>query len=136
MSNYFLDVDGALNGHLFDMVGKPSIAWSNKTFEPVTGETYIRPTLLTGDTIPATFDDDMTDGVYQVDIFTESGTGKKDIFEMADLIADQFAVDTQLTYGSVTVQIKTVNQKAARNNGDGWYQMPIEIVYYVFTARR
>ncbi|MCK5134135.1 MAG: hypothetical protein KAR40_18555, partial [Candidatus Sabulitectum sp.] len=59
-----------------------------------------------------------------------------EIQAMADLIADRFKVDTQMTYNSVTVEVKTVSQKAARNNEDGWYQMPIEIVYYSFTARR
>ena len=136
MSTYFLDISAALDKHLNDMTSLPSVAWPNKKFTPTTGTIYIRPTLLTGDSIPTTFADDMNIGIYQIDIFAEAGQGKAEIQAMADLIADRFKVDTQMTYNGVTVEIKTVSQKAARNNEDGWYQMPIEIVYFSFTPRR
>ena len=136
MASHFLDIAAALDGHLEDMVGSPPVSWQNVEFTPTIGTTYIRPTLMPGDSVPETFDDDMNIGVYQIDIFVEAGASKVALYEMADTLADRFKVDTQLTYNGVTVQIKTVSQKAAINNDDGWYQMPIEIVYYAFTARR
>ncbi len=136
MTTTFLDISAALDNHLNNMVGLPSVAWPNKSFTPVAGTIYIRPTQLTGDSIPTTNTDDMNIGIYQIDIFTEAGQGKAEIQAMADLIADRFKVDTQMTYNGVTVEVKTVSQKPARNNNDGWYQMPIEIVYYSFTVRR
>lgn len=136
MTTHFFDISTALDGHIEDMVGVPAIAWPNRVFEPVVNTIYIRPTLLPGDTIPETFDDDMAIGIYQIDIFTQGGKGKNEAAIMLDKIADRFKVDTQLTYNGVTVQIKTISQKAAINNNDGWFQMPIEIVYYAFTVRR
>lgn len=136
MSAIFLDISAALDDHLSGMTGLPSVAWPNKKFTPAVGTIYIRPTQLTGDSIPTTNTDDMNIGIYQIDIFTEAGQGKAEIQAMADLIADRFKPDTQMTYNGVTVEVKTVSQKAARNNNDGWFQMPIEIVYYSFTVRR
>ncbi len=136
MTTTFLDISAALDQHLKDMTGLPNVAWTNKSFTPSVGTIYIRPTQLTGDSIPTTGTDDINIGIYQIDIFSEGGQGKAEIQAMADLIADRFKVDTQMTYNGVTVEVKTVSQKAARNNSDGWFQMPIEIVYYSFTARR
>jgi len=41
-----------------------------------------------------------------------------------------------MTYNGSTIEVKTVSQKKAGNNKDGWYQAIVEIVYYSFTARR
>jgi len=132
----FLDISAALDNHLNNMVSLPSVAWPNKSFTPSVGTIYIRPTQLTGDSTPTTYTDDQNIGIYQIDIFVEAGQGKAEIQEMADLIADRFKPDTQMAYNGVTVEVKTVSQKPAINNNDGWYSMMIEIVYYSFTTRR
>ena len=136
MTTTFLDVSAALDNQLENMTGLPSVAWPNRKFTPSVGTIYIRPTQLMGDSVPATFDDDQNIGIYQIDIFAPAGGGKTDIQAMADLIADRFKPDTEMTYNNVIVKVKKASQKPARNNGDGWYQMPIEIVYYAFTVRR
>ena len=135
----FVDISKALDDHLDAMAGKPSVAWENKKFDPVIGETYIRPTLLPGETVPDTIGSagsDLNVGVYQVDIFTEASKGKKALVEMMDKIALQFKHGTQLTSNSVIVEIKTVSQKTRSNDDNGWYSGFVEIVYYSFTARR
>lgn len=131
----FIDISAALDNHLNTMLSLPSVAWPNKKFTPEIGTAYIRPTQLMGDSVPTTSSDDMNTGIYQIDIFAEAGKGKEKVQEIADLLADRFKPDTKMVYNGVTVKIKTASQRPAINN-DGWYQMPIEIVYYSFTVRR
>ena len=135
----FVDISQALDERLDAMAGKPSVAWENRKFTPVIGETYIRPTLLPGETVPDTIGaagKDLNVGVYQIDVFTEAGKGKKALIEMMDKIALQFKHGTKLTSNAVIVEIKTVSQRVKSNDDNGWYTGIIEIVYYSFTARR
>ena len=139
MSSSFLDVSAALDQQLNAMAGLPDVAWDNFEYEPALGVSYLRPTLIPGDTLPDTIGangEDLSIGIYQIDIFTEAGEGKNAGMVLADLIGDQFKHGTQMTYNGSTVEVKTVSQKQAVNNADGWYQAIVEIVYFSFTARR
>lgn len=138
----FVDISSALENNLDDMVEKPAIEWENKPLteaERADLAIWIRPTLLPGDTIPDTIGSagsDLNVGIYQIDVFTRSGSTKKTAIEMADKIALQFKHGTKLTYNGVTVEIKTVSIRPAFNDKNGWYMLIVEIVYYSFTARR
>jgi len=137
--SFFLDISAALDGRLNTMVGLPAVAWENKEYKPTVGTLYVRPTLLTGGSIPETVGSagrDLNIGVYQIDIFGEAEQGKNEVITMADTVADHFKHGTQMTYNGSTVEVKTVSQKQAINNKDGWYQAIVEIAYYSFTARR
>jgi hypothetical protein len=135
----FVDINAALTNHLNTMTGKPSIAWENVEFTPVKGTLYIRPTLLPGDSIPATIGTaghDINRGVYQIDIFAPPNDSTKAALDMADLISTRFKHGSVLTSNSVTVEIQSVSRRPALNDPNGWYKLMIEIVYYSFTARR
>jgi len=137
--SFFLDISAALDIRLNAMSGLPAVAWENKKFTPAVGTIYIRPTLLTGDSIPQTVGStgrDLNIGIYQIDVFGEAGQGKNEVITMADTIADHFKHGTQMTYNGSTVEVKTVSQRQAVNNTDGWYQAIVEITYFSFTARR
>ena len=135
----FLDISAALDAHLNTMVGLPPVAWENRSYTPVVGTLYVRPTNLQGVTIAssqsASKGQDVTIGVYQIDVFAEAGEGKNDAVTMADTIADQFKMDTELTYNSRLVRVASVSRGTA-NTADGWYQIPVEIVYNAYSARR
>ena len=135
----FLDISGALDTRLDNLVGKPPIAWENKGYEPVKGTLYARPSILPGETVQASLGDtgqDMTVGVYQVDIFAKAGKGKNEAVVMADLIANWFKRGTVLTYNSRKVRIRNVSRKAGINNAGGWFQIPIEIAFISYTEAR
>jgi len=139
VSTSFLDVSAALDQQLKAMVGLPDTAWQNMGHTPVLKTLYLRPSLIPGDTLPDTIGaagEDLNIGIYQIDVFAEAGESKDETMAMVDLIADQFKHGTKITYNGVTVEIKSVSVKVSTNNDDGWYQTPIEIVYYSFTARR
>ena len=135
----FLDISAALDAHLNTMVGLPPVAWENRSYTPVVGTLYVRPTNLQGVTVAssqsASKGQDVTIGVYQIDVFAEAGEGKNDAVTMADTIADQFKMDTELTYNSRLVRVASVSRGAA-NTDDGWYQIPVEVVYNAYSARR
>ena len=134
-----MDISAALDAHLNTMVGLPPVAWENRSYTPVVGTLYVRPTNLQGVTIAssqsASKGQDVTIGVYQIDVFAEAGEGKNDAVTMADTIADQFKMDTELTYNSRLVRVASVSRGTA-NTADGWYQIPVEIVYNAYSARR
>ena len=135
MATVFTKISAALDGHLNTMTSKPPIAWPNDAYEPVIGTLYARPTNLQGDTFAET-GFDRTNGIYQIDIFAPSGKGKSEANTMADLIADRFKQDTDITYSSQTVHVKTCSMRNVSNTEQGWYQVIIEVSYYCFSARR
>lgn len=133
----FFDISAALDTQLNTMVGLPAVAWPNRKYIPVQGTLYIRPTLIQGSTVTATIGlgSDLSTGIYQVDIFSPSDEGKNEAVTMADTIADHFARDTDLTYNSRTVTIKSTSQ-TRQFVEDGWYHLVLDIVYCAYTVKR
>lgn len=134
----FGDIQAALDTRLNSLSGSPSIAWENTSYTPTLGTLYLRPTMLPAESIPATLSTSGTDentGIYQIDIFAEAGTGYSEIVTMADAIADHFKPVTELTYNSRTVRCIKAFRSSAQTI-DGWYQIPVEISYLSFTAKR
>lgn len=136
-----IDISAALDKHLNDMTGVPSlVAWENLNIIPIVGTLWLRATNLQGDTVSltvgATAGKDATVGVYQIDVFAEAGQGKNEAVVMSDTITDRFKMDTELTYNSRFVRITQVNRGIGRNDGNGWYHIPINIVYEAHTLRR
>lgn len=120
------------------MSGTHGIAWENYNYTPVAGTLYLRPTNLQGSTDQATLGTDGTDlttGVYQVDVFAEASKGKNAALVMADNIANHFKRGTVLTYNGRTVRVTTV-RRGLTDNSNGWYQIPVEILYRSYTQAR
>lgn len=143
MASNFVDISAALDEHLKNMTSVPPVAWENSAYVPTIGTLYLRPTNLSGDSYAET-EKDRNDGIYVIDIMAPSGEGKRESMVMADLIADRFKQDTEITYNGKTVRIQSVSVSDGRNvtgseqsnNAGGWYMKPVNIVYYSFTARR
>jgi len=135
----FYDISTALNTHLKDMISAPPIAWQNDGYEPTLKTLYIQPTNLPADTavgaLGGSNGTDENSGIYSVNIFAELGKGRKESEQMADTIADRFKRDTEITYNGRKVVIKGVSIKTGRQSG-AWYQVPVDIEYHSFTARR
>jgi len=134
----FRDIQAALDTKLNTISPAVATAWENKTYKPVKGTLYIRPTNLPGDTVQAGLGDtgeDNTIGVYQVDVFAPGGKGKKAAVDQADTIANLFKRGTDMVYNSRTVRVQSVSRGSARND-DGWYHLPVVINYYSFTQPR
>lgn len=135
----FTDISNALDTQLSALSPLPAVAWPNRTYIPVKGTKWIRPTLLPASsevaTIGETNSTDLNTGIYQVDVFIDAGEGKNDAMVQADLIADHFKRDTELTYNGRTVIIKNVGQSPSQTD-NGWFQVPVNIEYQSYTLRR
>ena len=134
----FNDIETALDSHLNDMALLPDVAWANAGYEPTIGTMYLRPTFLPGETEAAALGaeaQDITIGLYQIDIYAESGRGQNEIIEMADKIANQFKRGSVLTYNGVNVRVVRVSRGPAYN-ADGWFVLPVTITFNTFTDAR
>tara|TARA_R110000823_G_scaffold203197_2_gene334055 strand:+ start:1965 stop:2372 length:408 start_codon:yes stop_codon:yes gene_type:complete len=135
MSTVFNDIQAALDARLNTMTGSYDIAWPNTPYEPVANTTYLRPTFLPSETLQASLGvtgKDFTVGIYQIDIFTVSGTGRTAI---SDTIADHFKRGTSLTYNGKTLRVQSVSILPAVIDGS-WQQVPISISFYTYTDAR
>lgn len=136
----FLDISYTLNARLNAMASLPPVAWENSNeYKPVIGTLYLRPTVIPGDVFQSSLGENGQDqnvGIYQIDVFAESGEGYNDAIVMADLIANHFKRGTTLTYNNRTVRIRNTSRQVGINSNDGWYQVPVEIPYISFTTPR
>lgn len=135
MSSIINDITNALESRLNTLPGKPAIAWPNRDFTPVSGTSWARPTVIPGRTVAHTMDTDITRGIFQIDIFTQSGIGRASAEAIADAIADHFTPTLSLTSNTTIVRVLSVSVNTARNESD-WYHIPLEIHYLSTTANR
>jgi hypothetical protein len=134
----FADISAGLDRRLNTMTGKPPIAWENKKFAPTQGTLYARPTIIPADTEQWSLGQngqDLSTGIYQVDVIAPAGKGKKAAYAMADTIADRFKRGTDIVENSRTISIINASRAAGFNDGDRFI-VPVTIQYRAFTAAR
>lgn len=131
----FADISSALDAHT-NLLALPT-AWENKSFEPVTGQLYLRATLLPAGTEPTGFGDssDGSVGVYQIDVVAPSGGGKGEAMTVADQVADHFKRDTQLIANGTKVKVTTVSRATGSRDG-AYFIIGVEVNYISFTPPR
>lgn len=142
MSTAFFDTQAALDSSLSTAAGVIPVAWqypgTQGPYEPETGTTYLRPTNLSGDTFQAelgTTGQDVTDGIYQVDVLAPLDATQKTILDLADDIADAFKRGSIHTYNGVNVRIRRASVGTSTRDG-AWQIIPVTISYFVYTAAR
>jgi len=135
MSTSFTDIQGALNTRLSTLASSPPVAWENNDYNEHSGELYLRPTSLFGETNQACLGDDgkdMSDGLYQVDVLIPTDEGSS---TWPDAIADHFKRGTTLTQNSTNLRIRSVSIGPGAKDKN-FYIVPVTINYQVFTAAR
>lgn len=139
MSTAFTDISAALDGHLkaFSDTNNVNVAWENKKYKLVTGESYIRATLLPGNTDPTGYADasDEHVGVYQLDVIAPIDKGKSAYMPMADKIATHFKRGSLISYGDATVNVQSTSIGKASKSGASMI-INIDIRYKSFTPPR
>lgn len=138
MSTTFRDISAALSGRLNTLTGGTPIAWENSEYTPTIGTMFLRETLLPANTVQGslgTIGKDEHGGIYQVDIFAPSGSGKGAAVAKADSVADHFKRGTTLTYNGESVRIRNVSRSNFGYDG-GWLILSINIEYFTVTDPR
>tara|TARA_R110000824_G_scaffold96537_4_gene231128 strand:+ start:5322 stop:5735 length:414 start_codon:yes stop_codon:yes gene_type:complete len=137
MSSDFLDISSALDGHMNGITSYP-IAWENTVYTPIIGGNYFRPSILPASTEQAGLGSAGLDehiGIYQVDVYTEAGKGRRGAEFNADAVADHFKRGTSLTYNGVVVRLGDTSRSAGIIDGDR-FVISVSINYSAHVAPR
>lgn len=114
--------------------GSPPIAWENKEYKPVEGQTYLRPTNLPSGASSVGLADDssvLVSGFYQIDVFAPRGKGPGPALGLADEICQLFS-RVRLTNGNTTVALGVPAQQPAIPGG-AWNRVSVLVPYQTLT---
>jgi hypothetical protein len=137
MSSTFLDISSALDSRMAGITTHP-IAWENTVYVPVVGSAYLRPSILPVSSEQSGLGDSGLDehlGIYQVDVYSEAGKGRRGAELDADDVADHFKRGTSLTYNGVVVRLGDTSRSAGIIDGDR-FVISVSINYSAHVAPR
>ncbi len=109
-------------------------AFGNTAYTPTTGQTYLQGDLLPAATVNPSHGGKHKRyiGLYQVGIRTPAGKGVTESAAIIKEIEALFPCPTTLEYGGLNVHIdSTPTAAAGRNDGTGFWMVPITIEYRV-----
>lgn len=132
MSTYFQDIRTALETTLAGL-GLVEI-WENGKEAAVDGA--VRATMIPADTEQnslGTTGRDLYQGIFQVDVFLDSGSSANST--IPDRVADAFKRGSNHVSNGVTVRIRAASIGAGRKD-EGWYIVPVEVQYYAHISAR
>ena len=128
----FSNIQNALQVRLNTLTNRPYIAWPNKEFTPIQGNTYIRPTLLAGESTLLNLDLAYSNpGIYQIDIFVPTAKGMNAVLTLVDDVKDHFEADRDLISGTSTIYIKNVSLSSV-DRQNAWFRAIVEINYICY----
>jgi hypothetical protein len=120
-----------LNSRLAQLSSLPPTAWPNVPFIPTTGTPWIRVDLLPADSALETIQGSEEHlGVYQVSVFAPLDKGTSAALVQADVIADHFAADRDLS--GLRIRSISVGQPMRE---ESWLMVPVSIEYRVHHTR-
>lgn len=125
----YQEIHQALTQSVVDLALGIPIAHENVDFDPenVGGNQFIDLTTLFGEQEVISKDSvDESPGVYQISVYTKSGTSVKTALTTVDTILANYRHGDTFTSGSQTVFILNASRNAGRNE-NGWYIIDLSI---------
>lgn len=139
MATHIADINAALNLQLsITPLGGIDIAWQNRQYKPSLGNPFVEQSIIPLKTT-GTMDEDLTQGIYHLNIYVPTNAGHAKFNNLADAIADSFPSNAKLVYNSVEVIIKRVTVRELRKSlkyGQGWAYQPVEIDFLSMNPTR
>ena len=137
MASIHKDIRAALEVHLSNKQGLPSIAYENVPFSPTTGQSYIQcryiPTLRRP-AVRGLNPQQRYDGVFQMLVYSPEGTGPATAEGYVETLLEAFEATTKINYtGSETITVSI--DYAERQQGfldTPWYYIPVDIGWYTY----
>jgi len=124
----FNNIQNALNAKLASLSGLPTIFYQNTQNTPAQGVSYLRPTLLPArSTLLTLNDEDMHQGLYQIDIYTQLKKGTAPILLLADIIRDGFRRQSLVSSGTI-VHIQNISISPVQQI-ESWCHCYVEVNY-------
>jgi len=125
------EIHKALTQSVIDLALGLPIAHENKDFDPEVdgGSQFIDLTTLFGEQEVISKDSvDESPGIYQISVYTKSGTSVKSPLITVDLILDNYRHGDTFTNSGQTVFITSASRNVGRNE-NGWYIIDLSIVF-------
>lgn len=104
------------------------------TKQPVVSP-YVRVTFLPAGSVQAEIGEPgmaRHDGIMQLDVFVDVDTGEGLAAQYADDLKTLFTRGTRLTKNGLQVTFAEPSPLAGRDDGHGYYQVPLQCPWYVF----
>lgn len=134
MASIYDDIRAALEVTLTGITDLPEIAWENLSYEPTTGQSFVKPRLIPTVREPAVRGLDPQQyyqGIFRVDCFVPEGLGPSAADDLADKIIDAFEATTDVTNGSTIISIRYAEREQGMPDG-AFFMVPVNCGWYVF----
>lgn len=139
MASIYNDIRAALETHLSNVSGIPSVAYENVLFDPTTGTSYLKVMYIPTERRPAVRGlnpQQRYQGVFSVVCYTPEGKGPKEADDYANSIVEAFEATTDISFtNSDTETIKVSIDYAERQQGfldSPWYYVRVNIGWYIY----
>lgn len=123
------DIRAALESHLNEINGLPSVAWQGVQFDPSAGTSFVRVEMAPLQTRYAHQLRTLQTGTFRVTVYTSIHVGPNSTDTIVDSILAQFTPGRRLTSGSVAVRIQSA-EVGASSIVDESYAIPVDISYW------
>lgn len=134
MASVYDDIRSALEVALDGVTDVPPIAWENLRFDPVVGESYVKPRLLPTRREPAvrgTNPQMYYQGVFRVECYVPEGDGPATGDDLADKIIEAFEATSDFSYNSTNISIRYAERENGEMDGSH-YMVPVNIGWYCY----
>ena len=140
MASIYNDIRAALETHLSNVSGIPSVAYENVSFEPQTGTSFLQVMFLPTERRPAVRGlnpQQRYQGVFSILVHTPEGKGPKEADDYANTLLEAFEATTDISF--TNSDLETINVSldyAERQQGildSPWYYVRVDIGWYIFS---
>lgn len=125
------NIQNALTTQLSGVSGLPEIAYANINFSSSQGTPFVKPSLIPARSKLYSLEEELHQGIYQVDIYTPIDKGTAPILLIADSIRDSFKNQNTLVSDTDTIYIQEISISKTQQM-DGWWNCFVEINYICF----
>ena len=139
MASIYNDIRAALETHLSNISGIPSLAYENVSFEPQTGTSFLQVMFLPTERRPAVRGlnpQQRYQGVFSILVHTPEGKGPKEADDYANTLLEAFEATTDISF--TDSDLETINVSldyAERQQGildSPWYYVRVDIGWYIY----
>ena len=139
MASIYNDLRAALETHLSNVSGTPSVAYENVPFEPTTGTSFLQVMFLPTERRPAVRGlnpQQRYQGVFSILVHTPEGKGPKEADDYANILLEAFEATTDISF--TNSDLETINVSidyAERQQGildSPWYYVRVDIGWYIY----
>lgn len=137
MASPYDDIRATLESHLSAMVGVPSVAYENVSFEPPRGSDWCKTQLLPTMRKPAcrgSNPQQRYQGVFTIFCYTPEGVGPSRADDLADLVIEHFDATTDIVHPSnpnFIVSTEYAEREGGKTN-QPYYYVPVNVGWYLY----